>query len=303
MIKMLKLEYKAHLAIMGANIIWGFFSPVSKLVLATGIISATTLTNYRMIGAAILFWIASLFVKERMPWRDVFLCAIAGLFGIVLNQSLFMIGLSYTSPINSTIISTSSPLFAMILAAIFIHEPITFKKVIGVLIGASGAIILILSGQYAAGNASGNYLLGNSLCLLAQIFFAFYLVMFKKVIGRYHPVTFMKWAFTFSALFTIPFNFNELISIDYASFSTELIWQIIFVVVGATFLSYILITYSQRTLRPTLVGMYTNIQPIVASIIAIYIGLDTFGWQKAISIVLIFLGVYTVTKSKRAPQN
>ncbi len=293
-------KYKGHMAMLVASIVWGLNSPIGKAALDGGV-GALTLTTFRMVGAAAAFWITSLFVKrEHVKSEDLMLLFFAALFGIVLNQGTFIFGLSLTSPINASIVTTMAPIVTMIVAALYLKEPITGKKVFGIFLGAMGALILILSSGAVAGK-SGN-IWGDLLCLTAQISFAVYLTVFKGLITRYSTITIMKWMFMYASICFIPFSFHDVAGTDFAALSTTTYLEIAFVVLGATYLSYLLVVIGQKSLRPTLVSMYNYVQPIVASILSVAIGMDTFGWSKAAAIVLVFIGVYVVTQSKSKAQ-
>lgn len=284
-----------HLALFVANFIFGLNTPITRTIVPNTV-DPFVMTLFRMIGAAILFWSASLFMKrEKVPAKDIIKFFFAGVFAIVLNQTFFIYGLSKTSPIDASLVVTLVPIITMILSAIFIKEPITFKKAIGVIIGASGALILILGGNKS--DASGS-LIGNLIVLSSAFSFAIYLSLFKELISRYSPITAMKWMFLFAAILTIPVSFKAFINTDFATFDASVILRISYVVILATFVTYILIPIGQKSLRPTTVSMYNYLQPIVASAATVLIGMDTFGIDKVISAVLVFFGVYLVTQSK-----
>ena len=295
--------YKGHLAMLMANILWGCMSPSSKIVLSSGLVNAISLTTFRMLGAAVLFWIASVFTrKEHVPHEDLKHLFFAALFGIVFNQGSYIFGVSQTSPINATIVATSTPIITMIIAAFYLKEPITGTKVLGIFVGAAGALTLILSGQQAATGSGGSNVWGDILCLIAQCSFSVYVVVYKGLIGRYSPVTLMKWMFTYSALCTIPFSYNSVAGIDFAALPLNIYLNIAVVVLGGTFFAYLRIPTGQRILRPTVATMYNYVQPIIASVITVMAGLDTFGLMKSIAIALVFSGVHIVTRSKSKAQ-
>lgn len=299
----MKVEmYKGHLAMLMANVMWGCMSPSSKIVLSSGLVNAISLTTFRMLGAAVVFWIASLFTrKEHVSHEDLKNLFFAALFGIVFNQGTYVFGVSLTSPIDATIVATSTPIITMIIAAFYLKEPITGMKILGIFVGAAGALTLIFSGQQAA-TGGGSSLWGDILCLLAQCSFSIYIVVYKGLIGRYSPITLMKWMFTYSALCTVPFSYNSIAGIDFSTLPLDIYLNIAVVVLGGTFLAYLLIPIGQRILRPTVATMYNYVQPIIASIITVVVGLDTFGLMKGIAIALVFLGVYIVTQSKSKAQ-
>lgn len=285
-----------------ANVIWGLNAPIGKFVLDSPYVSAVSLTTFRMVGAAIAFWIASAFTKwEHVKPRDLLLLFFAALFGIVFNQGSFIFGLSLTSPINASIVTTTTPIITMIVAALYLKEPVTGKKVMGIFIGAMGALILILSSHSAATGKSGN-IWGDLLCLTAQLSFAIYLTVFRNLIVKYSSITIMKWMFIYASICFIPFSYSDVSSMQFTEIGAKVYGGIAFVVFGATFLSYLFVMIGQKNLRPTLVSMYNYVQPIVASSIAVAMGMDTFGWSKAGAIILVFTGVYIVTQSKSKAQ-
>ncbi len=300
-------ELKGHLAMLGANVMWGLMAPVSKFVLQSGPVNAVALTTFRMVGAMVLFWTASLFMKkEPVPGRDLIKLFFAALLAIVLNQGSYIFGVSLTSPVDASIITTTAPILVMLIAALYLKEPITGKKVIGILVGAAGALLLILSSrQIGAGinaQTSASNLWGNLLCLSAQLSFSIYFVLFKGLIGRYSPVTLMKWMFTYASLCALPFAFRDVSAIDFAALPAQLYLGIAQVVAGGTFIAYLLMPVGQHNLRPTVASMYNYVQPIVASGVAVAWGMDSFGWMKTMAVALVFSGVYIVTQSKSRAQ-
>lgn len=291
---------KSHLALVGAAAMWGLMAPLGKMAMDAGI-TGLAMANIRMMGGAVCFWLFSIFSKsEQVPPRDLLLLFYASLLGIVLNQGCFTFGLSLTSPIDASIVTTTMPIVTMILAAVFLKEPITPLKVGGIFLGSVGALILILSSGRSGGQQGS--MLGDALCVLAQTSFACYLTIFKKLISRYSVFTLMKWMFTYAAICFIPFSYHDFAVMDYAAFGTQIWLCVGYVVFFGTFLAYILMIIGQKTLRPTVVSMYNYVQPIVGTISTVYLGLATFGWLKGLAAVLIFVGVYVVTQSKSRDQ-
>lgn len=293
-------KYKGHLALLGAAIMWGLMSPIGKTALENGI-SGLSLATFRMTGGAICFWIASIFApKEQVKPHDLMMLFFAGLLGIVLNQGCFTFGLSLTSPIDASIVTTTAPIATMIVAAIYLKEPVTGKKVIGIFLGSIGALTLILSSQGST-DGKGGSIPGDLLCLLAQISFSFYLAIFKGL-SRYNIFTLMKWMFTYAAICFIPFSYHEVSTIHFHEISTSTWACVAYVIVGGTFLAYILMMIGQKTLRPTVISMYNYVQPIVGTSVSILLGMGTFGVAKGIAVALVFTGVYIVTQSKSREQ-
>ena len=292
---------RGHLFALSANVMWGLMSPVAKFVMVGGAVTPLVVTDLRITGAMVLFWIASFFQKpERVAPKDLLKLLGASLLAIVFNQGCFIFGVGLTSPVVASIITTSMPLLAMVLAAIYLKEPITGKKVLGIAVGATGALLLILgSHQVSEAKAAGNhYIWGDLLVLLAQFSYALYFVLFKNFVNKYSLITIMKWMFTYAFICALPFSYNDLLHTEWKSLQNTEIGALVFIVVGSTFISYVLIVIGQKNLRPTVAGMYNYVQPLVASIVAVCWGMDTFNFVKIISVALIFGGVYLVTNSR-----
>lgn len=284
---------------IGAEFLWGVSAPLGKIIL-TGGMTPLLLTDCRMIGGAILFWILSFFMKnEQVEPKDLLNMFFASLFGIVINQCCFVWGLSLTSPVNASIITTSLPILTMVMAAIVLHEPVTKLKVGGVFLGAIGALILIIGSS--TGNTGGAST-GDALVICAQLSFTCYLVFFKKLIGKYSPVTLMKWMFTYASICVIPFTSGEWIAMDWQNAAPDVLWGAVAFVVGPTFLSYLLLPLGQKNLRPTVTAMYNYVQPIVATLVAVWAGIGRFTLANGIAIILVFTGVFLVTRSKSRKQ-
>lgn len=292
-------ELMGHGAIFGANFLWGVMSPITKMIFIGGIISPFVLIGLRMAGAAILFWLFALMTGiERVKTKDIFLFLVAAILGVVCNQGVYTLGLSMTSPVDASVISTSTPIFTMVIAAIYLREPLTAKKIGGVLLGAVGAVVLVLSSADKSVGLGGSAL-GDALCIFAELCFASYLVFFKALISRYSPMTVMRWMFTWATVLVLPFTAGDMAEVEWASLDWATIGGLAYVVVIATFLCYFLSPIGQKYLRPTVVSMYFYVQPVMATILATIMGTaGTFGIVKIVSIIMIFTGVLLVMKSK-----
>ena len=287
----------AHLCILTACVMWGLMSPIGKDAMQHGM-DNINLVFMRAAGGALLFWLTSLLCKhEHMPWRDILAMSGAGLLGLVGNQCCFTIGLSITTPSNASIVTTSLPIFAMILSALILKEPITGKKALGVGIGCSGALILIMSSATAHDSRIGD-IRGDLLCIFAQLSFALYLALYRDFLRRYSPITVSKWMFTWATLIILPFTGAHVAAIDFANVSLQTWLETGFVVFFGTYLGYILMMIGQSTLRPTVVGVYNYVQPAVSVTVSILTGMGIMTLQKAIAIMLVCLGVWLVIKSK-----
>lgn len=292
-----KTPVMAHVSMFFACAFWGLMAPLGKDAMTHGV-TGVDMVTFRVTGAMILFWItSSIAPKEHVPLRDIGMFFFAGLFGLVFNQCCYTIGLSLTSPINSSIVTTSMPIFAMFLSAIILKEPLSGKKVGGVMLGFCGAIILIMTSVSSVSDKVGD-IRGDILCLFAQFSFALYLALFNPLIKKYSVFTINKWMFTYATICILPFTFKHVASIDYASLSPQTWLETAFVVCIGTFFSYILTMYSQRILRPTVVSVYNYVQPMVAVVVSVLTGIGIFRWTHAVAVILVFTGVRLVTKSK-----
>ena len=300
-----KGKLKGHAALWVANVIWGLNAPICKGVLVSdanpGGVNPFALSVYRMVGACLLFWTASLFLpRERVARRDIVRLFFASVFGIQLNQMLFLWGLSLTSPIDSSIIATIVPVLTMVLATVFLREPITWLKSGGVALGCFGALLLVFLSRHGAGQVSS--VAGDALCIVSAVSYAVYLTAFRDTIVKYSPVTTMKWMFLFAAAAAAAIYYRPLAAVDYGALEPATWGGIGYVVVCSTFVAYMMVPVGQRFLRPTVVSMYNYVQPVVAVIFTVIVGLDTFGPAKGLAAACVFAGVWLVTKSKSRAQ-
>ena len=287
----------AHLSMFFASAFWGLMAPLGKDAMTHGL-TGIDMVTFRVTGGALLFWLTSFFLpKEHVPKKDLLMFVGAAIFGLVTNQCCYTIGLSITSPINASIVTTSMPIFAMILAAIILKEPITGKKALGVCLGCSGAVILILTSAVAS-NAKVGDLRGDLLCMCAQLSFALYLSMFSPLIKRSSVFTVNKWMFTFATLLILPFTCGHVAAIDFVNVPGKTWLETGFVVFFGTYISYILMMIGQHTLRPTVVSIYNYVQPLVSVTVTILTGIGVFKPSQGLAVILVCLGVWLVTKSK-----
>lgn len=285
---------------LGANVMWGLMSPVTKLLISSTALSALLMVDFRIFGATILFWMTSFFTRrEHVSGPDLVRLAGAAFLGVLFNQGCFIFGVGLTSPGEASIITTTMPMWVMVLAWLILREPITGKKIGGIALGAVGALILVLSGMNHGNVARGdNPIAGDLIVLCAQLSYALYLTFYRNFIKKYSLVTLMKWMFLFASIGLLPFTLPSVIAMDWASLEFIHWAGVVYVVVFSTYFAYICVMIGQKNLRPTLVGMYNYVQPVVASLIGIYLGLDTFNGLKVIAVVLIFVGVYLVSISR-----
>lgn len=279
-----------------AMVLFGLMATFSKDVLTNGGITGPQLVAFRICGAAILFWAGSLIVpQQRVERRDLLKIAGASFFGFVMAQGGYIVGLSLTSPINATIELTTMPIFTLILSAFLLHERITPRRALGILLGFGGAILLIT--RTTAGDGRPTDFRGDLLILVSQVGYAFYLTYFSGVIRKYDAFTFNKWTFTFASLIILPFVFPHIARIDWPALSAKTTIELVYIVAAATFFTFLLVVFAQRRLLPTTVSVYNYVQPFVAGLASIVMGLATLQWAHAVSAALIFTGVWLVVNS------
>lgn len=292
-------KLKGHAAVFLANTIFGLGVPVSKALLDSWVTPMGFMAS-RSLFAAIIFWIIACFLpKEHVERKDLIVILLGGLLGFVISQSLTAWALDYTTPVYYSLIAALTPVGVMLMAALFIGEKITWMKVVGVVLGIAGALIMLVkSWQTGAGK---NDVLGIFLAILSLLTWAIYLIVTRKVSQKYSSVTQMKWIFLISAIVTVPIVLPEFHAQTlYSSAANwEGIAEMAFLVLGATVLGYFLIPVAMKTLQATTVSIYTNLQPIVASLVAIIIGQDFLSWDKIVAAILVLVSAYIVTN---APQ-
>ncbi len=285
----------AFIAALIATSIFGFHHTIAK-ELMPDFISPSALLYVRVLGATILFWTISLFFpNEYIEKKDRIRLVLCALFGMSINMIASLKGLSLSTPINSAIISTTSPIIIFIISIILIKEKITKQKYIGVIIGFLGTLFLILFNNKIIVNAP-NIKLGNIFLFTNSISYGLYFVMVKPLTEKYSMITLMKWLFLISIIINIPISYTEFINIQWQNFVPSALINLLYVVICTTFLVYLLNLYALKNLKATTVGMFIYFQPIIAIIYAIYVGSDKLSMLDVISTLMVFLGVYLVSK-------
>ena len=292
--------YSGHLSMLTATVMWGAMAPIAKGILEEGLIDGLALSVLRIGGGTLLFLLFSLLPKSltgdcKVAPKDFITLFLASVIMISANQGLFIIGIEYTSPVDTSVMCTLTPVFTLLLAAIFIGQPLTTLKIAGIVMGLTGALIMAFSNQ--SEEIATNPMLGNTLCILAQICAAVYYVFFLKLINKYPPFTIMKWMFLFSSLTYIPCIMPFIGFQGWEGLSRASIYSLAYIIVFPTFLAYLIIPFAQRLLKPTVVSSYAYLQPVVSAVLSSIMGLALFGWNRIIATVLIFIGVYLVSFS------
>ena len=290
-----------HLASAAAYVIFGFNVVVCRDIAIEGGLSPMMLFSMRALVAGALFWLASLFApREHVPPRDLLRLAGAGVLGLFMPQLTFLFAIAHTTPVDLSVMSTTTPIFTMFVAAIFLREPITWKKALGVATSFGGILWLILQSTFGGSGVSQTEPVGIAFCFANYMVFALYLGTCRPLIARYSVVTSMKWMFLASFLLSLPFSLPLLPQSDFAAVSAKVWWEIGFMIFFSTFVAYYLVPVGQKRIRPTLVSMYGYLQPIIAIAAAIWSGMDRLTPTKVLAALLVFAGVWVVNRSRAA---
>lgn len=292
----------ALLAATAASAIYGINHTIAKDLMPT-IIEPYGFIVLRVGGAAILFWAISIFYPsekiDKRDWPRIIACAC---FGMVINMLMFFKGLSLSTPINSSVVITLSPVLLLILSAVFLKERVTLQKAIGISMGLAGALVLILFGLKVQPNAP-NIPLGNLLFIVNATSYSIYLIIVKPLVSKYSSVTLMKLFFLFAVMINLPIGFSEFTAVDWLNLSFDAIWKLAFVVIGTTFLTYLFNIYALKELSPSTIGAFIYLQPVLAVLFAVLLGADTLTPIRITAAVLILLGVYLSSKKAKKRKN
>ena len=287
-------RYLALIAAFLATSIYGINHTVAKEVMPI-YIGSSGFIMLRLLGATLIFWLISLFTpNEKIEKKDFLKILLASILGMCVNMLAFFRGLELSTPINSGIIITLSPVLVLILSYFFLKEKVTLKKIIGILIGFSGAVFLILNSSKTGINAP-NIPLGNSFFLLNASAYAGYLIVIKPLTSKYNIFTLMKWLFLIGLVLSTPITFNQFVEVNWTELPWFVIWRMAYVVIGTTFLTYLFNIYALKTLSPTTVGSFIYLQPIITIGFALITGNDVLDTTKLFSCLLVFIGIYLVS--------
>ena len=268
-------QVRAHIALIFVALIYGGNYSIAKIVMDDEYV--------KPLG----------FIVLRVERRDLGLLFLCAMFGVAFNQMLAFAGLDLTTPINASLLMTMIPVTVLIASALLLGEPITSRKILGILIGMAGAILLIAYGEEVA--FERQQALGNAMILACAVSFSIYLVLVKRLMRKYKPVTVVKWIFTFGIFLVIPFGFRQLQVVNWSSFTPAIWLSIAYVLLGTTFLSYLLNAYALKIVNPSTVSIYVYLQPLFTTLIALLLAKDELTWIKVVAGFLIFIGVYLVS--------
>lgn len=287
-----------HLACFIAYAIFGFNIIVCKDLTSGGLLSPLAIFCLRAMGAGSLFWIISLFLpKEKVEKKDFPKIFAASMLGFFVCQLSFLAGIPHITPMDCSILASLSPIYTMFIAAVALKEPITWQKTGGVIVSFTGILYLIINSVSATGTVQTTPI-GIVMILINALSFSLYLGIFRPLIGKYSVITFMKWIFFFAFAVSFPFTATEILNTTWSQIPSIQLAELTYLIVCATFVTYTLIPFGQKHIRPTLVSMYSYVQPIIAIVVSICIGMDTLTWQKVLAAAMVFGGVVIVSYSK-----
>jgi drug/metabolite transporter (DMT)-like permease len=284
---------RTHLYLFLANLIYALSFTISKDVVPHFIEPFGAIVIRVTVAGMMFFFFQKIFIRERVKREDFWLLILCGLFGVAINQLLFFKGLSITTPINAALMMTMTPILVLILSGIFHDEKITWLKVLGVITGAAGAVLVILSGKGLT--LHSNQTAGDIFILLNAASYAVFLVIVKPLMKKYHPITVISWVFLFGWIFVMPVGWSEFHSIHWSTMPEHIWLELAFIVIFTTFFAYLLNTLALKHATPSVVGIYIYLQPALATIIALLLNRDEYPFIKIIATALIFLGVYLVS--------
>jgi len=286
---------KAHLALISVAIIYGLNYTIAKDVMVKGYMTPFGFIMLRTIAGLVLFTLFhALFVREKMKNKDIAYAALCSVFGVALNMLAFFEGLKHTSPIHGSLFMVLCPILILLISAVIIKEKITTRKVVGILIGLIGAIILIIHSSISNDKVASLY--GDVLIMINAASYAFYLVLVRKLIKKYHIITVIKWIFIFGTILVIPFGGQELASTNWSSFTPSIWMAVGYVLLFTTFVAYLLNGYALTKVMPSTVGFYIYFQPLIAATFAIICGQDHLDILKIVSAIFLFYGVFLINK-------
>lgn len=290
-------KYLPHLALMAVSLIYGANFSLAKQVMPLHILPNGFIL-LRVVFAVVLFWLTGLMVKETIARKDMLRLAASGVFGVAVNQLLFFKGLNITSPINASLLMIVTPILVLAFAILGKQERMTWRKLVGILLGSAGASAIILFSDAATNKEAS--VLGDLFVFLNAASYGIYLVIVKPLMTKYHPITVIKWVFLFGLIPVVPFGYTELAAVQWENLDVQS-WLIVgYVLLFTTYFAYGLNIYAMRSVEPSVVGYYIYVQPICATLIALAIGSDHLTWIKIVAGLVTFAGVYLATTKPKA---
>lgn len=297
---MVKQNLRAHLSMLAATLLFGANYWIAKGLMPDHLLPMQIIF-LRVLGTLVIAWIIQLSVKElralRIDRSDYPRLILSGLLGVAINQMMFFTGLNHTTPVDAAIINSANPILVLVFAAWILKDPIGKSRLAGILLGAAGALLLILLGNPLS--LGGGHLKGNMFIVVNTAAWGLYLVIAKPLMVKYNPFLMMRWLFLIGFLGIFPFSIRQAMEINISSFDQYTWFSVLYIIIGTTFMAYFFITYSLKRLSSSVVAYYTYIQPIIVAVIGIIIFAERVSWVKIVSALMVFAGIYFVTKRNK----
>lgn len=292
-------QTKGHLALLGTNIFFAINFTAVKYLFDDGLAKPFGLNYIRMFVACAMLWMMYLIQKEKetIALKDYGRLVLCALTGIVINQLLFIKGLSLTVPIHASLLMLFTPILITFISAWAFKEKLSGFTLVGILLGVSGAAILVVSRM--SGGMGKDIVLGDVLVLVNAVSYSIYFIIVKPFMSKYHPITVIRMLFTIGLVVSIPFCWSEFIETPIQNYNSGAWVALLLITVGGTFFAYTFNIYGIKVLGSTMAGAYIYTQPFMATAIAILMGKDSMESYKLIAAVFIFSGLYLASKNKK----
>jgi drug/metabolite transporter (DMT)-like permease len=298
---MVKQNPRAHLSMLAATVLFGANYWIAKGLMPDHLLPMQIIF-LRVSGTLLISWIIQLSIKElrvlKIDRADYPRLILSSLLGVAINQMMFFTGLNHTTPVDAAIINSVNPIMVLVFAAWLLKERIGASRLGGILLGAAGALLLILLGNPLS--LSGGHLTGNMFIIVNTASWSLYLVISKPLMVKYNPFLMMRWMFLIGFIAVFPFSIQQALAIDFSSFDSYTWFSILYIIVGTTFMAYFFITFSLKRLSSSVVAYYTYLQPVLVAVIGILIFAEKISWVKVVSGLLVFAGIYFVTRKNNS---
>jgi len=297
---MVRQNFRAHLSMLAATVLFGANYWIAKGLMPDHLLPMQIIF-LRVAGTMVIAWILQMSIKElrvhKIGRADYPLLILSSLLGVAINQMMFFSGLNHTTPVDAAIINSANPIMVLLFAAWFLKDKIGISRLAGIILGASGALILIIFGNPLS--LGGGHLKGNLFIIGNTAAWSLYLVLAKPLMVKYNPLVLMRWIFTIGFIGVFPFTIQQATEIDFSSFDHLTWFSILYIIIGTTFMAYFFITFSLKRLSASVVAYYTYLQPVLVALIGIIIFSELISWVKIVSALMVFAGIYFVTRKKK----
>jgi drug/metabolite transporter (DMT)-like permease len=297
---MVKQTIRAHVSMLAATILFGANYWIAKGLMPDHL-RPMQIIFLRVSGTMLIAWLIQLSIKDlrklKIDREDFPRLILSSILGVAINQMMFFTGLNLTTPVDAAIINSVNPILVLLFAAWLLKDKIGFSRFTGIILGAIGAMILIIFGNPLSFGYS--HLSGNLFIIINTACWSLYLVISKPLMVKYNPLLLMCWIFTFGFIAVFPFTINQALKINFSSFDSLTWFSILYIILGTTFMAYFFITFSLKRLSSSVVAYYTYLQPVIVALIGILLFSEKISWVKAVSALLVFTGIYFVTKKNK----